>query len=275
MRRHAGRGFRIAGAALFAAWLLCALFADHVDRCDPNGLHPGQRLEPPSAAYPLGTDGLGRCVLARVLHGARVSLLLTAAVLLCQGTIAVAAGTVAGYLGGIVDLAYLGLTDLLVALPEALVVLVAAALPGPPIPRIVGVLALFGWVNLSRVVRSVTLREREQPYVLAAISLGASRAYLLGRTLLPAVWQSVSVLLPLRASRVLLAIAGVGFLGLGVPPPTPEWGNMIGEGRHYARAAPWLVLGPGAAIVLAIAAMSLLAHGMKLRLSAPRTEHAR
>jgi len=254
-------GAQLTGAGLTGIVVLFAALAPFLSPHDPRAIDDGHRLESPSATYPAGTDQLGRCVLSRSLHGARVSLLLALCVVAAGATIGTLLGGTAGFAGGFADWALGGVVDLLLALPRLVVALVTVGFVGPSIPAVVLVLVLFEWAAYARVARAVVLKEKELDYVLAERALGFSPLRILLRSLVPATYPHVGAYSVLRLGGVLLAIAGLGFLGLGVPPPAPEWGSMIGEGRIYLRSAPWIVLFPSALMVLTVIGFGLLSDG--------------
>lgn len=258
----------VAGAVLAGATVLLAAFAPVVAPHDPAATDEAHRFAAPSFDYPFGTDQLGRCVLSRVLYGARISLLLTVGVVAGGSLLGTVLGGVASALGGIADLLLVGLVDLVLSLPRLVLALVAVGLAGPSIPALVAVLVLVDWTGSARVSRSVVLKEKALPYILAERALGLRRARIVFRSLLPATVSPVLVYSVLRMGGVLLAIAGLGFLGLGVQPPVPEWGAMIGEGRVYLRSAPWIALFPGLVMVVTVFGFSLLSEGLEGRAAA-------
>ncbi|MFQ5843525.1 MAG: ABC transporter permease [Planctomycetota bacterium] len=272
IRRKRGDVSLICGASVLVALLILAALAPLLAPHDPREMHLDRRLEGFSWSFPLGTDHLGRCVLARLLHGARISLGLTAAVVLGQGILGTLLGAAAAYRGGFLDLGFVALADLLLALPGTVLALVAVGLLGPSLEGLVLLLSLIGWTSFGRVARGAVLQEREQLYVQAAIALGSSPVRILRRLLLPAVLRSILVLSSMRAGHVLLTISGLGFLGLGVAPPTAEWGTMMAEGRIFVRNAPWVTVFPGLAMIVAILGSGLLAEGLRLRMGGPRLQ---
>ncbi len=258
----------VAGAAMVAAVAVLVTLAPLVAPHGPFEADDSRRLEGPSADHPLGTDNLGRCVLSRVLFGGRLSLLLTIAVVLAAGAAGVLLGTSAGYAGRAADLTFVGVSDLLLALPRLVLALVVAGLLGPSAGAVVLVVGLVDWTGYARVARAVVVREKTKPHVLAERALGLTRRRILLATLLPAAAAPVVSYAALRLGRVFLIVAGLGFLGLGVPPPTPEWGAMIAEGRPFLRVAPWMVLCPGGFMVLTVLGFSLLGDGVRRALGA-------
>lgn len=252
-----------AGGILLALLVMSALLAPILAPHDPVAQDVARRLEGPSLDHPLGTDHFGRCILSRLIHGSRTSLFVAIAVLAFTVAAGCALGLVSGYLGGAVDRAVMALVDLFLAVPGLLLVIVVAGVLGQGIFNLVLVLALEGWKGYCRVVRGVVLSEKEKDHVVAARALGANTTRVVSRHLLPAAVPAVLVMAMLNTGHVILAAAGLGFLGLGTPPPAPEWGAMINEGRFFLRTAPGLTLWPGLAILLTILSFNLLGEGLQ------------
>lgn len=261
-KRRARLGL-IAAASGLAAFVLAALLAPRLWPVDPLALLPDGLTEfgmplAPSFAHPLGTDELGRDVFARWLHGARVSLwvgfLATALAGLIGGTV----GILAGYFRGWVDLTLMRVTEIVMAFPTLLLAIALAAVLPPSAWMVVLTLGLVGWTAVARVVRGAALALREQEFISAAESTGAGSGWILARHVLPNVAPTLMSLLVLKLADMFLLEAALSFLGLGVRPPTPSWGNMIQEGQLYFRDAPWLMLAPGLAIALVVLAANVL-----------------
>ncbi|MCE0766239.1 ABC transporter permease [Pseudonocardia kujensis] len=225
---------------------------------DPVATDFAAILRPPSAAHPLGTDQLGRDVAARLLVGARLTLGLSVVTVLVTGAVGTAVGLACGYAGGRAGRAVLRLTDLLAALPTVLFGLLAAVVLGPgPVALLIAV-TLVGWTPFARQAHQLTVREVGQGYVEGAAALGAGRVRVLGGHVLRNVARPLVAHACVRLAGTLLAVSGLSFLGLGIQPPTPEWGAMVAEGREFLFAAPHVVLAPSVAVVL-VAALALLA----------------
>src|SRR5581483_6952793 len=242
-----GRGLLIAGATLVAAIVLLALLAPYLTPYDPDVTVVARYTgpAPPSAAHPLGTDTLGRDVWARIVFGARTSLAVAVLAMLVSLGIGVTVGLVAGYFGRWLDTACMWIVDLVLTLPTLLLLIVLATVLPPSLLTIPLVIGLVGWTTFARTVRGEVLSLRERDYVLAARALGMSRAIGLD--------------------------AGLSYLGLGVPLPTPSWGRMISETQTYFAVAPWLVVVPGVAISAAVIGFNLIGYGLLDLLGAPRT----
>lgn len=248
---------------LLAALALAApLIAPH----DPAAQHLHERLAAPNLTFPLGTDNLGRCLLSRLLYGARVSLTATTAASVLVLLIGVSAGAIAGYAGGWMDMAIMRLVDLLLAFPLLVLALAITGFIGVGMGSVlVGVVSVW-WASYARIVRGLVLSLRERPFVEAARAIGASPARIIIRHLLPNVIPPIIVLATLEMGSLLLVISGLNFLGLGVQPPTPEWGAMLNDGRPFLRSAPQLMIYPGLAISLAVMGFNLLGDGLRDRL---------
>ena len=250
----AGLAFGLIGACLVAPWLALA---------DPASINLSLGLQPPTADHWLGTDELGRDVLSRLLWGGRVSMTVAAVVLLVSLTMGVGVGVVSGYWGGLVDELSMRLTDFIYALPGIILALALIGALGPSIPALILALALSGWVTYARLARSLVLTVKTSDFVLAARSVGATDGQIMRHHLLPALLGPVAVQLSLDAGVTVLAIAGLSFLGLGIQPPTPEWGTMLVDARPFMDYAPHLVLPPGLAIFILVFGCNALSEGLE------------
>lgn len=250
------------GLALLLALVLTALLAPWLAPHDPTLVRVADRLKPSSAHYPLGTDHLGRDLLSRILYGGRVTLGAAALAATAEVAVGLAVGLTAGYFGGWWDALVGRLIDILLAIPGLLVALAVAGVR-PGLGNILLPIVAVGWVGFARVVRSLVLSLRERPYVEAARAAGAGHRRILIRHILPGVLGPVAVLATLQVGHLILAISGLSFLGLGLGPPTPEWGAMLNESRAYFFKAPRLMVVPGLAITLAVVGMNLLGDGLR------------
>lgn len=252
-----------AGALIVTTLVAVALFGPEVLATDPLEQDLTSRLQPPSPTHPFGTDRLGRDVFARIVHGARFSLGIAVAVTAVRLVVGVGIGLVAGYGGGWVDELLMRFVDLLFAFPGIVLALVIAGIAGPSLANVLLALAVVGWGTYARVVRSEVLSVRERDYVTAARLSGTPRHRVIVEHILPNVLGPTVVLAMLDVGTVVLATAGLSFLGLGAQPPAPEWGTMIASGRHYLQTAWWLVNVPGLAIVLTVLGFTLLGDGLR------------
>ena len=231
---------------LLAGSLLAPVLAPY----PPTQINMAERLQGISAAHPLGTDTLGRDLLSRVLYGGRVSVLTAAAATALSMLLGLAVGLIAGYLGGWADGVITWFTSIFQGLPSTSVMIALAAILDPGVSSLLLALVLTSWASFSRVVRSSVLRLREEAYVEGARCLGAGRLRIITRYLLPNLLPEIAVLFTTRVGGVVLSVASLSFLGLGIQPPTPDGGVMISEARTSFRAAPMLILAPGACLII-------------------------
>ena len=206
----------------------------------------------------LGTDQLGRDMLARTVYGARVSLLIASMAVLIAGSVGVVLGLVAGYYGGAADAVIMRIADIQLAFPFILLVILVVGALGPSVPNLIVVLGVSGWILYARVVRGQVLSVREAEFVQAARSAGANDLRIVVRHILPSVVSPVIVIASFAAAQVIVAEAALSFLGLGVQPPDPSWGRMLADSRDYLASNPWLATIPGMAIVLTVLALNLM-----------------
>lgn len=254
----------ITGALAAAPWLGLE---------DPLAVSVPDRLAPFSRDHPLGTDGLGRDMLSRVLHGGRTSAALTVAVVAIATSVGVALGVLAGLRGGLADGAVMRLVEVVQALPLVIVAMVTVAVLGGGPTKLVLVLAAFGWTSQARVVRAATLSLRERDFVRSARAAGSTRLRISLRHILPNVLSPVVVLATLDVGRTLLALSTLSFLGFGARPPRPEWGSMLADARTYFFVAPRLLIIPGVAIFIVALTANLCGEGLRDAFEV-RTGHA-
>jgi len=255
------------GGAMVAVLAVVAIVAPWVAPFDPLKAVAdsiGQPF-PPDTTYWLGTDELGRDLLSRLLYGARISLLVAAVATTLTVGIGVTVGLCAGYFGGWTDVVLMRLTDVVLSFPALLLAMALAALFEPGLTALFVVIAVVSWTAVARAVRSEVLSLRTRDFVVAAQALGASPLRALVRHVLPNVVPTVLVMAALSTSSTVLLDAGLSYLGLGVPVPTPSWGRMISDSQTYYRIAPWLMVFPGVAIVYAVAGFNLLGYGLAAR----------
>jgi peptide/nickel transport system permease protein len=267
----------LAGLGVIAAAVVVAAFAPALAPSDPVKNRLLDRLTPPmwaqggSARHPLGTDTLGRDVLSRLLHGARISLTVGLAAVLVAGVVGVALGLVAGYRGGWADDLLMRLGDIQLAFPVLLLGVAVIAVLGASLTNMILVLGASGWVTYARIARGETLSLKEREFVAAARALGAPARHVVTRHLLPNVLPPLMVVTTFSVARTIIAEASLSFLGLGLPPPTPSWGAMLDEGRNYITTGWWLALFPGLAILLLVLAINLCGDWLRDALD-PRME---
>ena len=221
------------------------------------------RLAGPSMAHPLGTDEFGRDILARLLHGGRISLGIGLVAMLVSVTVGTVLGSLAGYLGGPVDALIMRMTDGMLAIPMFFVLVTALTIFGRSLFYLVLFIGLASWMPVARMVRAEILRTRELEHVLAAEALGASRARSLVRHVLPQTVPTIIVASTLGVAVAILEEAGLSYLGLGIRPPTPSWGNMLTGAQDYVFTTPALAVYPGVLILLTVMAFNVLGDGLR------------
>ncbi|WP_297412429.1 ABC transporter permease [Naasia sp.] len=251
------------GAILTAIVLLIGVVGAFWTPYDPMTFNAGPAFSPPDLAHPIGTDVYGRDILSRVMAGAQVSLLVSAGAVggsLVAGTII---GLLAGYLGGFVDVLLTRVVDIMLAIPGLVLALGIVTLLSPSALSVtVALIAVYTW-QFARIVRSSVVAVRHRPYVEAAKGLGSSGVSIVFRDIFPSVLPVLIVQVATAFAWGILDEASIGFLGLGVQPPSPSWGSLLIEGRQYLYDAPWLPIGAGAVVVIAVLGVNLLGDGLR------------
>jgi ABC-type dipeptide/oligopeptide/nickel transport system permease subunit len=247
----------LAGALVLAIVIFVAIAAPVISPYDPNDQQFELANASPTLSHPFGGDELGRDVFTRTLYGARVSFGLALLVVLISATIGTLLGAVAGYLGGAADTLIMRTTDFVLVFPWLLLALLLITILGPGLRGIVIALVAFFWLSYSRVVRAETLKLRELEFVQAARAIGSSKTRILLRHVLPNVLHTVIVLATLDLAVVMIAEAGLSYLGLGLQPPTATWGGMIAEGQSILALSPWIMLAPAAFLMLTVIGINL------------------
>ena len=253
-----------AGAVIFVLFLFCGVFADFLAPYGMNQISPINRLKPPSWQYPFGTDNLGRDMLSRCLYGAQLSVIIGFCAAGIATAISVVLGILTGYLGGRFDMITQRFVDAWMSFPDLIILIVVVSVVGAGMPQIIGTLGLLLGIAGSRIVRSAVVSVRENMYVHAAQSVGASTQRILWRHILPNVMPPIIVLFTTRVGTVILAESGLSFLGLGVPPPAPTWGGMLsGSGRTFMFQGPWLALAPGLCLTLVVYSTNMFGDALR------------
>lgn len=251
------------GCCLLFLLLLTGLAAPWLAPNDPLRTNLSHRLEAPSLSYPLGTDHLGRCVLSRLIFGARISL----GAGLAASLLSLAIGLLAGIAGGLgnrwLETPLRGVLDIALAFPGLLLALVLVGAMGSSVLSLVLGIAGSVWPWWGRLVRGLVLGANQSEFVMGGRVVGVQGFRLVRHYILPQIVPPLLVAASLKTAWIILATAGLGYLGLGVQPPTPEWGSMLQESRMYLTRAPWLMLAPGAAVTVAVLGFNLLAEGMR------------
>jgi peptide/nickel transport system permease protein len=253
------------GAAIVIGWALVAIFAPWIAPYDPIAHNLPEKLQPPNLLHLLGTDNFGRDILSRVIYGARIDLQMGILGVLFPFIIGTTLGSIAGYAGGWVDTLLMRVVDVVLAFPFLVLMLAIIAILGPGLTSFYIALALVGWVSYARLVRAQVLVLKTSDFVMAARSLGFGPLRILFRHILPNCIAGSIVFSMSDVVLVVLSGSSISYLGLGVQPPTAEWGVMISEGQNFITTAWWITTFPGLAIVLMAFGFSLLADGLAER----------
>ncbi|GMU72939.1 MAG: ABC transporter permease subunit [Burkholderiales bacterium] len=264
----ANRG-ALAGLAIVVAVLLMAAFANLLAPYPPDLTNNAMFLKPPawqeggSWAYPLGTDAIGRDMLSRLIHGARLSLLIGMAVVAISIVTGIVLGLVAGYARGVTEIAIMRLMDIILTLPSLLLAIVIVAILGPGLMNAMLAVAVVVLPHYVRITRASVIAEMSRDYVTAARATGAGRVRLMMSEVLPNCAAPLIVQATLGVSTAILDAAALGFLGLGAQPPSPEWGTMLADAREFVLRAWWVVTFPGVMILVTVLAFNLLGDGLR------------
>ncbi|OJA82994.1 nickel transporter permease [Burkholderia ubonensis] len=263
-RRFAANPLNLFGLAILVALLAVAIVAPLITPHDPLRQVLADRLLPPgSPSHWLGTDQLGRDILSRLIGGSRLTLGIALLVVAIVVPIGLAIGTTAGYVGGFVDSVLMRITDVALAFPKIVLALAFAAALGPGVINAVVAISITAWPAYARLARAETIRIAQADYIHAAWLQGASGPRILLRYIVPLCMSSVIVRATLDMACIILTVAGLGFLGLGAQPPSPEWGFMVASGRNVLLDAWWVATLPGSAILLVSLAFNLLGDGLR------------
>jgi peptide/nickel transport system permease protein len=262
-RTFARNRLALVGLSIVAALVLVAVFAPLLSPYAPTVGELGQRLLPPSSSHWLGTDDQGRDIASRLIHGSRITLYVVALVAVLAAPIGLLLGTAAGYAGGWLDAVLMRITDIFLAFPRLILALAFVAALGPGIENAVIAIAITSWPPYARIARAETLTIRQADYINAVKLLGAGPVRIVLRHVMPLCVPSVIVRVTLDMAGIILTAAGLGFLGLGAQPPTPEWGAMIAAGRAYVLDQWWVAAAPGAAIFIVSLGFNLLGDGLR------------
>jgi peptide/nickel transport system permease protein len=243
------------GMAVFAPWLTSQ---------DPNNIDIVVRMKPPGFTasdgrfFPLGTDSLGRDVLARIIYGSRISLSVGLSAVLIAGLAGTLLGVIAGFYGGMIDDVIMRWADIQLAFPFILLSISILAVLGPGVDKLIIVLGISQWMQYARLTRAQTIALREYEFVLAARAVGARNVSLIFRHILPNLMGPVIVIASFSVASTIITEASLSYLGLGVPPSVPTWGAMLADGRSFIERAPWLCLYPGTAIALTVLGVNVV-----------------
>ena len=268
-RRLARLRWGVGAAGVLLLIIVTTAFAPLISPYDPLAVDIRHRLSPPAwmehgtVEHVLGTDQVGRDLLARMIYGGRVSLLVGVAAVIISATIGVLLGLGAGYFGGNTDWTIMTVINVMLTFPFVLLALAVIAVLGPSLINMIFVLGVAGWPIYARVIRAETLALREREFVLAGRALGMSHPRLVFRQILPNLVSTIVVIATLQVAQVIILESFLSFLGLGVQPPTPAWGNMLGEGRLYMLNSWWIATFPGLAIFLTTLVINLMGNALR------------
>lgn len=251
------------GLLVVCLMLFVALFGDRLAPYPPDELSMGSRLLPPSADHWFGTDQVGRDVLSRVLSGAKISLSMAAIILSISVTVGVMVGLIAGFTGGLLDELLMRLTDLFLAFPALILAIAIAATLGKGLTSTAIALTTVYWPWYARMARGQVLGLKNQEYILAVRSIGATFPRILRRHVLPNIWPVLLIQITLDVGYAILSTSSLSFLGLGAQPPAPEWGAMITDARQYMRDYSWMATFPGLALFVTVLGFNLLGDGLR------------
>jgi peptide/nickel transport system permease protein len=253
----------VAGAVIVILFLFASAFGGLLAPYDPIRQNYTMLLKPPSWAHVMGTDQLGRDVFSRVLYGTRFAFIIGFGVVVMEGIVGVVLGTISAYFGGVLDNVLMRVADTVLSIPAmVLAIVIAGSFGGGLIPLIV-TMVLISWAYFARLVRGQVLTEKQRPYVEAARAIGASTQRILWRHLLPNTVSVVIVYCTLEIPWAILFSAGMSFLGVGIQPPTPEWGGIIANGRNYLTTAWWITTFPGLVLMLVVLGFNFLGDGLR------------
>ncbi len=250
------------GFAVILFMTLLGAFAEQVSPHDPYKVDLSIKLMSPCAAYPLGTDQLGRCILSRIIYGTRTSLYTAVIVTVVILAIGVPLGVLAGYAGGAVDNLIMRLVDIASTFPSSLLALAIVGIYGPSLHNLMLVFIFLWWAPFARMVRSSVIKLKETEFVMAAEAAGDSRIAIIMKHILPNTLSPIIVYATLRISAVIVHVASFSFIGLGSQPPTADWGVMLNDGRQYISSYPLMLVWPGLVIVMVVLAFNLFGEGL-------------
>jgi peptide/nickel transport system permease protein len=268
LRRLLRNKLAMVGIAIIGVVFLTAIFAPVLAKQDPNEngifkVYPREGKTPPGLEYPMGTDELGRDILSLIIYGSRVSILVGVFAVGFAILVGATLGAIAGYVGGIADNIIMRIMDIMLAFPTILLALVIVAVIGPGLFNAMLAVGIVSVPTYARIMRATVLGETNKEYVMAARSIGAKSNRILWRHVFPNTLSPIIVAASLGIATAILDAAGLGFLGLGAQPPTPEWGLMLSRNKSHIFTSPWMVFFPGVAIMFLVLGFNLLGDGLR------------
>ncbi|MGI6639994.1 MAG: oligopeptide ABC transporter permease [Limnochordia bacterium] len=257
--------FALIGLCILTVFILAAVFAPLLAPHDPNRANLRMRNQPPSREYPFGTDDMGRDILSRLLYGGRISLSVGLVSVGISLSIGLVLGSLAGYFGGFVDTFIMRLADIFYSFPFLILAITISAIFGPSIYNTMIILGVLSWPGPARLLRAEFLKLKTTDFVAAATALGARPGRIMFRHILPNAFSPLLVSATLGVASAILSEAGLSFLGLGVPPPAPSWGNMLNRARplHILAGMPWMWIPPGLAVFVVVLSINFVGDGLR------------
>ncbi len=252
------RKLGLAGLIIVGFIAIISLLAPVIAPYDPLDQKLEERLQPPSPKHIMGTDKLGRDIFSRILYGGRISLFIALSSVALAVAIGIIIGVLSGYLGGRIDDLFMRITDMFLAFPSLILALAIAAMLRPGMLNVIMAISLSTWTQYARMARAITIQVKNEPYIEAIVSVGASSTRILLWHIFPMVIPQVLIQAMINLGGAILTAAGLGFLGFGVPPPTPEWGLMVSEGRDLIQSHWWISTFPGLMIFLSVVGFNLI-----------------
>jgi len=262
-RRFQRRKTALFGLGVYAAILLIAMFAPYLAPRDPIAQDVSKGLQSPNAQFPLGTDEFGRDILSRIIYGARISLVVGIISAAISGLIGTLLGLLSGFYGGMVEAAIMRVVDIMLAFPGILLALIIVSTMGRDIEYVMIAVGISGVPYYARMVRGAVLAIKENEYIEAARSAGSGNLFIIARHVLPNISSIVIILTTLSLPGAMLSAAALSFIGLGVQPPTAEWGRMLADGRSYLDTAWWISTFPGLMIFVSVMSINLFGDGLR------------
>lgn len=268
VRRLSRNKLALVGIAIIGLVALTAIFAPFLAAEDPNEngifkVFPRDNKQAPSLAHPMGTDALGRDLLSLIIYGARISILIGVFAVGLAILVGATLGAIAGYVGGALDNIIMRIMDIMLAFPTILLALVIVSVIGPGLLNAMIAVGIVSIPTYARITRATVLGEINREYVMAARSIGASASRVLSRHVVPNALSPIIVAGSLGIATAILDAAGLGFLGLGAQPPTPEWGLLLSRNKSYMFTSPWMVFFPGVSIMFLVLGFNLLGDGLR------------
>ncbi len=263
LKRFKRKKGAVIGLVVLILLILSALFSDILTPYEFDKINPINALRPPSLEHPMGTDAFGRDQLTRIMHGGKVSLQVGMISVLIGGTFGILMGAIAGFFGGWIDEIVSRFIDIMLAFPSILLALAVVSVLGPDLYNLMIAVGISSIPAFARLVRSAVLSIKENDYIVAARSLGLTRARIVIVHIIPNIFASILVFATLEVATAILAGASLNFLGMGAKPPTPEWGLLLAESRDFFRRAWWLATFPGIAIMVTVISINLLGDGLR------------